>query len=65
MSLGFPGLWDGMDRSHLEWDVLDMSETLGWDGQWDWNPPQWETWDMSVISLGRTLRQSGICSYSV
>ena len=44
MSLGFPGLWDGMDSGiralheghsvHVE-DVPGLPRTLGWDGQWD------------------------------
>ena len=43
ISLGFQGLWDGMD-SELEpstvghlghvWDVPGLPGTLGWDGQW-------------------------------
>ena len=55
MSLGFPELWDGMDSwiavEHLG-RVPGLPGTQGWDGQWDWSPLQWDTRDMSRMSLG-------------
>ena len=33
-------------------DVPGLPGTQGWDRQWDWSPPQWDTRGMSRISLG-------------
>ena len=39
-------------HSGYVWDVPGLPGTLGWDDQWDWSPPQWNTRDMSMMSLG-------------
>ena len=34
------------------WDVLELPRTLGWDGQWDWSHLEWDTLDISGMTLG-------------
>ena len=60
ISLGFQELWDGIVRlepsrvgqlGHVQ-DVPGLPETLGWDGQWEWSCLEWDSRDMSRISLG-------------
>ena len=33
-------------------DVPGLPGTLGWDGQWEWSCLEWESRDMSRMSLG-------------